>query len=61
MASADSLNAHVDPFALPLHVHHHAFDHLAKQLFTICCRRRWSFPQGGNICGELANRLTLSF
>jgi hypothetical protein len=24
----------------------------------ICCCRRWRLPQGWNICGELANRLT---
>ena len=61
VASAEPLDAHLDPLAAALHIHDDPFDNLANDLFAIGCGGGWGGPEGGNIRRQVANGLSLGF
>lgn len=54
-ATADPLDAHDDPLAPALHVHHDPLNYLADEFFAIYSGGRWGCPQGGNVRRQATN------
>src|SRR5205085_1898710 len=59
VASSDPLDAHLDSFAVALHIHDDPFDNLANDFFAIGIGGGWSSPKHGNIRRQAANRFSL--